>query len=86
MNVLRRNLSLMGIALLCATASFAQHVKTDYDRSVDFSQFKTIHGNMSTHKTLCGSIESKQRSSQRWQQKDGPRSNLAGAFPSWGWK
>jgi hypothetical protein len=41
MNVLRRNLCLMGIALLCATASFAQHVKTDYDRSVDFSQFKT---------------------------------------------
>jgi hypothetical protein len=41
MNVLRRNPSLMGIALLGATASFAQHVKTDYDRSVDFSQYKT---------------------------------------------
>src|ERR1700723_1979109 len=41
MNVLRRNLCLMGIALLCATASFAQHVKTDYDRSVDFSQYTT---------------------------------------------
>ena len=25
----------------CATASFAQQVKTDYDRSADFSQYKT---------------------------------------------
>ena len=41
MDVLRMNLSLMGIAVLCATASFAQQVKTDYDRSVDFSQYKT---------------------------------------------
>ena len=41
MNVLRRNLSLIGIALLCAPASFAQHVKTDYDRTFDFSQYKT---------------------------------------------
>src|SRR6266446_339589 len=30
-----------GIVLLFATASFAQQVKTDYDRSVDFSQYKT---------------------------------------------
>jgi hypothetical protein len=30
-----------GIALLFATASFAQQVKTDYDRSADFSQYKT---------------------------------------------
>ena len=29
------------IALLAATASFAQDVKTDYDRSTDFSQYKT---------------------------------------------
>jgi len=28
-------------ALLAATASFAQQVKTDYDRSADFSQYKT---------------------------------------------
>jgi Domain of unknown function (DUF4136) len=41
MNAQRRILSLMGIALLCATASFAQQVKTDYDRSTDFSQYKT---------------------------------------------
>ena len=31
----------VGIALLFATASFAQQVKTDYDRSASFSQFKT---------------------------------------------
>src|ERR1700737_3970921 len=31
----------VGIALLFATASFAQQVKTDYDRSADFSQYKT---------------------------------------------
>ncbi len=30
-----------GIVLLAATASFAQQVKTDYDRSTDFSQYKT---------------------------------------------
>jgi hypothetical protein len=30
-----------GIVLLFATASFAQQVKTDYDRSADFSQYKT---------------------------------------------
>jgi hypothetical protein len=30
-----------GIALLSATVSFAQQVKTDYDRSTDFSQYKT---------------------------------------------
>ena len=31
----------VGIALLAATASYAQQVKTDYDRSTDFSQYKT---------------------------------------------
>jgi hypothetical protein len=30
-----------GIALLSATASFAQQVKTDYDRCANFSQYKT---------------------------------------------
>ena len=33
--------SFMGIALLLTTASVAQQVKTDYDRSTDFSQYKT---------------------------------------------
>ena len=31
----------VGIMLLCAAASFAQQVKTDYDRGADFSQYKT---------------------------------------------
>ncbi len=34
-------LASVGILLLAATASFAQQVKTDYDRSADFSQYKT---------------------------------------------
>jgi hypothetical protein len=31
----------MSISLVLATASFAQQVKTDYDRNADFSQYKT---------------------------------------------
>ena len=31
----------LGVALLCAAASFAQQVKTDYDHNVEFSQYKT---------------------------------------------
>ena len=41
MNVQRTILASVGIAALFATASFAQQVKTDYDRSADFSQYKT---------------------------------------------
>ena len=41
MNVQRRMLGSFGIALLFATASFAQQVKTDYDRSANFSKYKT---------------------------------------------
>jgi Domain of unknown function (DUF4136) len=41
MNVQRSIFASVGIALLLATASFAQQVKTDYDRSADFSQYKT---------------------------------------------
>ena len=41
MNVQRTIFASAGIALLFATASFAQQVKTDYDRSADFSQYKT---------------------------------------------
>jgi Domain of unknown function (DUF4136) len=41
MSIRRRILSLMGIALICATTSLAQEVKTDYDRSADFSRYKT---------------------------------------------
>jgi hypothetical protein len=41
MNVQRSILVSVGIVLLFATASFAQQVKTDYDRGADFSQYKT---------------------------------------------
>jgi hypothetical protein len=41
MNVQSKIFASVGIVLLAATASFAQQVKTDYDRSTDFSQYKT---------------------------------------------
>jgi hypothetical protein len=41
MNVKRSIFASVAVALLCATASFAQQVKTDFDRSADFSQYKT---------------------------------------------
>jgi hypothetical protein len=41
MNMQRKILAPVGMLLLAATASFAQDVKTDYDRSADFSQYKT---------------------------------------------
>ena len=41
MNVQRTIFASAAIALLFATASFAQQVKTDYDRSANFSQYKT---------------------------------------------
>jgi hypothetical protein len=41
MKVQRTILTSVGIALLSATASFAQQVKTDYDRGADFRQYKT---------------------------------------------
>jgi uncharacterized protein YoaH (UPF0181 family) len=41
MNVHRTIFACVGSAVLFATASFAQQVKTDYDRSANFSQYKT---------------------------------------------
>jgi hypothetical protein len=41
MSTQRRILSLLVIALTCATASFAQEIKTNYDRSTDFNRYKT---------------------------------------------
>jgi len=43
MNVQRSIFGAFGIALLVATASFAEQVKTDYDRSASFSQYKTYY-------------------------------------------
>jgi hypothetical protein len=41
MNTQRTIFASIGITLLLASASFAQQVKTDYDRSADFSHYKT---------------------------------------------
>jgi len=41
MNAKRRIACFMAIASMFATASLAQQVKTDYDRTADFSQYKT---------------------------------------------
>jgi hypothetical protein len=41
MNVQRTMLASVGIALLSAAVSFAQQVKTDYDRNADFGRYKT---------------------------------------------
>src|SRR5229473_5931558 len=41
MNAQHKIFASVGIVLLAATASFAQQVKTDYDRSTDFSHYKT---------------------------------------------
>jgi hypothetical protein len=41
MNVQRKIFASVGIVFLLVTVSFAQEVKTDYDRSANFSQYKT---------------------------------------------
>ncbi len=41
MNAQRAVLTSVGAVLLLTTATFAQQVKTDYDRNADFSQYKT---------------------------------------------
>ena len=41
MKMQRTTFAPAGIALLFAAVSFAQQVKTDYDRGADFSQYKT---------------------------------------------
>ena len=41
MNAQRTIFASVGVALLLASASFAQQVKTDYDRGTDFSHYKT---------------------------------------------
>src|ERR1700732_1123025 len=41
MNAQRTIFATIGVALVLASASFAQQVKTDYDRIADFSHYKT---------------------------------------------
>jgi hypothetical protein len=42
MKMLTKVIALIGLALFLAHASFAQQVKTDYDRAANFSQYKTF--------------------------------------------
>ncbi len=42
MNLQRTVFATVGIALLCASVSSAQQVKTDYDRNANFGQYKTF--------------------------------------------
>jgi len=42
MKMLTKVIVLIGLALFLANASFAQQVKTDYDRAAHFSQYKTF--------------------------------------------
>jgi hypothetical protein len=42
MKMLTKVIVLIGLALFLANASFAQQVKTDYDRAANFSQYKTF--------------------------------------------
>jgi hypothetical protein len=41
MKALSKLAASIGLTLVLATASFAQHVKTDYDHSANFGQYKT---------------------------------------------
>jgi hypothetical protein len=41
MKMAKKGIMLIGLALFLANASFAQEVKTDYDRAANFSQYKT---------------------------------------------
>ena len=41
MKINRRIWFSLAIGILCATGSFAQQVKTDYDRTTDFSRYRT---------------------------------------------
>ena len=59
MNLQRTTIASIGIVLLSATASFAQHVKTDFDRSATFSEYKTYSWEKVQTKASCWSIESR---------------------------
>jgi|HubBroStandDraft_4_1064222.scaffolds.fasta_scaffold00365_16 hypothetical protein len=41
MNLQRKAVLFVAIALICGHSSFAQQIKFDYDRSADFSHYKT---------------------------------------------
>lgn len=55
MNVHRPLFASLGIAMLFETSSFAQQVKTDYNRNADFSRYNTYSWQRSKYKTSSGS-------------------------------
>ncbi len=61
----RKIIPSVGIALLLATASFAQQVKTDYDHEIDFGQYKTYSWEKVQTQIHHGSTVSKEPSTQR---------------------
>src|SRR6202521_2752747 len=71
MNAQHKIFASVGIVLLAATASFAQQVKTDYDRGTDFSQYKTY------------SWESVQTQDQLWVDRIREAVNAALAAKGW---
>jgi organic hydroperoxide reductase OsmC/OhrA len=84
LNVEGRISSFMGIALRSATASFAQQVKTDYDRSADFSQYRTYSWDkVHTQNTLwvdrIKAAVNSALAAKGWRQD-------AAMFPSWRWR
>jgi len=62
MKVQRTIFTFVGTALLFGTASFAQQIKTDYDRNTDFSRYKTYSWEKVQTRTRCGSAGSKKPS------------------------
>jgi hypothetical protein len=77
MKMLTKVIVLIGLALFLAKASFAQQVKTDYDRAANFSQYKTYSWKKVQTPDPLWVDRIKPRWTQHWQRKAGPRSDLA---------
>jgi len=86
MRIQHRIFRFIGSALLLTAGSFAQDVKTDYDRAADFNLYKTYSWENVHTENPCGVIESRQRSIPHWRRKGGRRSNPAEMFLSWRWR
>jgi len=73
---------LVGMMFLFAGTSPAQQVKTDYDRDVNFAQYKTYSWDRLRPRMRWISIESRVRSMPPWRQRVGPRWIRAATFRS----
>ena len=82
MRLLRVVFVLVGVMSLFAGKLSAQQVKTDYDRSADFSQYKTP-GKRSKHKTSWGSTALRRPSMPLGQSKVGRRCHRGATSQSW---